>query len=136
MNTEVFKVGDAVRVTPNSKLSNGKNAAAWIYETKLFVRELKDENVVLAKQLTGPIAGTFREVDLVEWTDEPIVAEDFEPYVIRTIGDTVAYAGAGVQFRHIHKYEKNRLLTVIAEKDGFGKLKLDGWVDLSKVVKR
>lgn len=132
----VFKVGDAVRVTPDSKLSNGKNAAAWVFETKLFVRELKDDTVVLAKQLTGPIAGTFNEIDLVEWTDEPVVAANFETYVVRTVEDTVAFAGAGAGFRTVAKYDKNRLLTVIAEKDGFGKLKLGGWIDLAKVAKR
>lgn len=132
----VFKVGDAVRVTPGSKLSNGKNAAPWVFETKLFVRELKDDTVVLAKQLTGPVAGIFNEVDLVEWTDKPIAAKEFETYVVRTVEDTIVFAGAGAGFRTVAKYEKNRLLTVIDEKDGFGKLKLGGWIDLAKVAKR
>lgn len=132
----VFKVGEAVRVMPEAKLANGKNVAAWVYETKLFVREVKGEDVVLAKQLSGPITGTFKIADLVEWTDEPIIAANFEPYVICTIGHTVAHAGASEEFKAVAKYEKNRLLTVIGEKDGFGKLKLGGWVNLAKVVKK
>ena len=136
MNNVKFKVGEAVKVIPGAKLANGKNAAAWIFETKLFIREIKGDDAVLAKQTSGPISGTFKIADLVDWVDEPVADTNFEAYVIRTIAKTPVYVGASNSTKVIANYETNRLFTIIGEKDGFGKLKIGGWIELNKVVKR
>lgn len=136
MNTEMFKAGDAVRILSGAKLANGKNAAAWIFETKLFVLNVENDEVIVSKNANGSVLGTFKLADVVDWVDEPVVEENFESYVILTTKETVVYTGPGIKFKRMNKYDKNRLLTVIGEKDGFGKLKLGGWVNLSEVIKR
>jgi hypothetical protein len=35
-----FKLGEAVKVKPNSKWSNGKTISAWVFGTKMYVRQI------------------------------------------------------------------------------------------------
>ncbi len=132
-----FKVGDAVRVMPGAKLANGKEVSKWVFDTKLFVRAIEDEeHITLAKHTTGAITGVFKLADLTEWHEDEMVTNDFESYVVRIAADVLkVYAGPGTNFKTIKELKRNYLNTIIAEKNGWGKLKIGGWIDLSETKK-
>lgn len=132
----LFKIGDAVKVVLGAKNSSGKEVSQWVYETKLFVREYRDDAVVVSKRTSGPITGMFNEADLVDWTEEMEVENDFAPYVVRITADSLdIHVGAGTNFKRSGELKRNYLNTIIGEKDGWGRLKIGGWIDLSKTKK-
>ena len=135
----MFKIGDAVRVIPGAAFVDGSKVSNWVFETKLFVRSINDEadEIVVGRRTSGSVTGAFKTVDLVDWTDEPIIPDDFEPYIIRTIEDgTEVFSGPGKRFKKVRDLQKYGFFTVIGEKDGYGNLKIGGWIDLTKVVRK
>lgn len=136
MNINIFEVGEAVRVMPGAKFCNGKDPSPWVYETKLFVRENLEDGVIVAKRTSGTVTGMFNESDLMEWVEDTVDVT-FEPYVVRIIAEVAdIHAGAGNKFKKTGELKKNYLNTIVGEKDGWGRLKVGGWIDLAQTVKR
>lgn len=57
-----YNIGDAVRVKEGSKWESGKTISSWVFDSKMYVREYKDnDSVVISTQLTGATTGTINE---------------------------------------------------------------------------
>lgn len=57
-----YKIGDAVSVKEGSKWESGKTISSWVFNSKMYVREYKDnDSVVISTQETGAVTGTINE---------------------------------------------------------------------------
>ena len=135
----MFKIGDVVKVMPNALFADGSEISQWVFDTKMFIRNIdeKENTATIARRTSGSTTGTVNLNDLVMWMDEPAIDKNFESYIVYTSTDGVeVYNGPNLRTKKINELSKNSLRTIIGEKNGFGRLKLGGWVELTKVNKK
>ena len=132
----VLKVGQAVGLKTDAKYASGASIPSWVFATKLYVREIRDDGkVVFSTVKTGPITGVVYANDLIPYEDDAIAATPtakFEPYLVKITADTLnVRAGAGTNYRINTQVKKNQVYTIIGELSGWGKLKSGaGWIHL------
>lgn len=131
----MFKVGDTVQLIAGAiYLNNNKEVPNNLLNTKLFVREVKDNSCTIARAKTGAVLGDVA-FDNLKLIDGNIVT--IEPYVILvpTQGLPVYYSynkNSGI----VKRLNRFTLMTIVDEKNGFGKIKVgSGWIELAKVNK-
>lgn len=56
-STVNFKVGDEVKLVAGAKYVNGGSIPSWLFNSKLYVRELQGSNIVFSTLKTGAITG-------------------------------------------------------------------------------
>ena len=130
-----FPVGSEVMLRPGAKYFNGKNIPAWVFEMKLYVREVRETgSVVISTQKKGAITGVVKMDDLIEYSEERKVQEviTFIPYLIKVAVDGLnVRSGPGTGYRISTQITKNQVYTIVEEKNGWGKLKSGaGWIAL------
>ena len=135
-----FPVGSEVMLRPGAKYFNGKNIPAWVFESKLYVREVRETgSVVISTQKKGAITGVVKMDDLIEYSEERKVQEviTFIPYLIKvTVDGLNVRSGPGTGYRINTQITKNQVYTIVDEKNGWGKLKSGaGWIALQYVRK-
>lgn len=129
-----FKVGDAVQLVAGAIYVNGKEVPDTLLNTKLYIRDIKDNNYVIARAKTGPLLGEI-SVEYLKKVDGNITI--IKPYSVR-INDVnfPIYHSANKNSGIIKRVNNFPLYTIIDEKNGFGKIKVgQGWIDLAKVDK-
>lgn len=131
----MFKIGDTVQLVVGAiYLNNNKEVPNTLLNTKLFVRDIKDNSCTIARAKTGAVLGdvSFDNLKLVDGNIASI-----EPYIISvpTQGLPVYYSynkNSGI----VKRLNRFTLVTIVDEKNGFGKVKVgSGWVELEKVNK-
>lgn len=130
-----FKVGDSVQLIAGAiYLNNNKEVPNSLLNTKLFIREVKENSCVIARAKTGSILGevAFDNLKAVQGAVTVI-----NPYLINvTTDNTPVYHSANKNSGIVRRLNRFSLITIIDEKNGFGKIKVGaGWIDLSKVEK-
>lgn len=130
-----FPVGSEVMLRPGAKYFNGKNIPAWVFESKLYVREVRETgSVVISTQKKGAITGVVKMDDLIEYSEERKVQEviTFIPYLVKVAVDGLnVRSGPGTGYRINTQITKNQVYTIVDEKNGWGKLKSGaGWIAL------
>lgn len=133
MNT--FKVGNAVQVMPGAVyLNNDKEVPETLLNTKLYVRDVKGDNCTIARAKTGPVLGDVHYENLIA-IDGNVAMID--PYVIQVpITGLPLYHSANKTSGIIKRLNRFSMITIVDEKNGFGKVKIGaGWIELAKVVK-
>ena len=137
----VLKVGQAVGLKTGAKYASGASIPSWVFATKLYVREIRDDGkVVFSTVKTGPITGVVYANDLIPYEGDAIAATPatkFEPYLVKITADTLnVRAGAGTNYRINTQVRKNQVYTIIGEQSGWGKLKSGaGWIYLDYTKK-
>ena len=130
-----FNIGDEVKLIPGATYASGGKIPDILFNTKLFVRQIKNGNYSIGINTVGKISGSVKPEALVPYTKE-IIADGFEPYLILIKEDNLAIKSRP---DHASKTLKtlgfNGLFTVVGEKDGWGHLKIGGWIPLDKVTK-
>lgn len=130
-----FKKGELVQLISNAKFANGVEVPKSVIKSKIYVREVKEDNkYTISTVPRGPITGIVEEEMLKEYEE---IEPGFEPYVVRIMIDNLTtYSGPGVSYKPIKSLGKGKLYTIIGEQEGFGRLKDGrGWVDLDCVKK-
>ena len=132
---EKLKNGDAVRVLPNTNYIDGRPVPTWVANSKLFIRSDVNDNtdtVSISLSKTGTITGVVKLSNLVKYTDEAPVDPNFETYIIQVTADVLnVRAGAGTNFKINDQLHKHTLHTIVAENNGWGRLKNgSGWISL------
>lgn len=129
-----FKVGDAVQVIPGAAYVNNKEIPNDVLRIKLYVREVKKDICTVARAKRGPLLGDIA-VNNLKLVDGNI--EVIEPYNIQVRNLNVPlYNSANKNSGIIRRLDHFELLTIVDEKNGFGKIKVGaGWVELEKVHK-
>ena len=56
-----FKVGDAVQLISGATYYDGKSIPSWVMKSKLYVREVKGDRVVVSTQKTGAVTGAVHK---------------------------------------------------------------------------
>lgn len=133
MNT--FKVGNAVQVMPGTVyLNNNKEVPETLFNTKLYVRDVKGDNCTIARVKTGPVLGDVHYENLIA-IDGGI--KKIDSYVVQIpVANLPVYHSANKNSGIVKRLNRFSMITIIDEKNGFGKIKIGaGWIDLSKVIK-
>ena len=128
-----FKVGDGVQLIAGAiYLNNNKEVPNSLLKTKLFVREVKENACTIARAKVGPVLGDV-SIENLRSIDGNIAIID--PYLIRIPADNIPlYHSANKNSGIVRRLNRFALLTIIDEKNGFGKIKVgSGWVELDKV---
>ena len=136
---KVFKNGDAIRILPGSKYATGADIPNWVINSKLYARSEADANDTIAFSVskTGPITGRTNIANVMEYTAEAPVDPEFVSYIVQITADVLnVRAGAGTNFKVTSQLYRHSLQTIVAEKDGWGRLKNGtGWISLKYTKK-
>ena len=131
----MFKVNDTVQVLAGAiYLNNEKPVPESLLNTKLYVREAKADSAVIARAKTGPILGEVSNENLV--IVEGNIA-NIETYFVQVpTANLPVYYSPNKTSGVVKRLNRFALLTIVDEKNGFGKIKVgSGWVELSKVTR-
>ena len=132
--TNIFKVGDTVRIISGSVYeNNNQKVPENILKLKLFVRAIKDNKYTVARAKTGPVLGDIAEINL-QLVDEDTAKID--AYVVYIPNHDFPLYHSPSKNSGVIRRIKRSLHTIVDEKNGFGKIKSGaGWVELTKVRK-
>ena len=133
----VFEVGDAVRLVPGAKYASGSTIPAWVQKAKLYIRQIKTNgDYIISIHKTGAITGTVHPIDVVAY-ESTEVAPNFTPYLARVTANLINVRnGPGMKYKINTTVRKHEIYTIIAEQNGYGKLKSGaGWVSLTYIKK-
>lgn len=140
--SEDFKVGDTVKLLTGAKWSTGSNIQPWVFSKTLYIREIRDNGILIVSTLpTGPITGSVRPnlVELIKSKPTTSTKKDtFKSYLVIITANTLNVRnGAGTQYRINTTVKKGQVYTIVDERDGWGKLKSGaGWIYLDKYTKK
>ena len=139
---ENFTKGDIVKILPNSTWSTGASIPKWVYSKKLYVREIYSNGIIAVSTLqTGAITGTIKpqylDLSAPSTTTPTTVAPTFNPYLIIVNTNSLnVRGGPGTQYGVNTTVKKGQVYTIIAEQNGWGKLKSGaGWISLNYTKK-
>lgn len=137
---EVFNIGDLVKLLPGSTFSDGKTIPQWVINSKIYIRSAvntKNDTVAFSISKTGAITGTTKTSNIIKYTEDEIVVTNFEPYIVQITADVLNIrAGASTKHKITAQTKKFDLHTIIAEANGWGKLKNGaGWISLKYTKK-
>ena len=129
----MFKINDTVQVLAGAiYLNNNKEVPESLLNTKLYVREAKAESAVIARAKTGPVLGEVSNDNLV--IVEGNVA-NIETYFVQVpTANLPVYYSPNKTSGIVKRLNRFALITIVDEKNGFGKIKVgSGWIELAKV---
>ena len=131
----MFKVNDTVQILAGAiYLNNDKEVPESVLNTKLYVREAKANSAIVARAKTGPVLGEISNENLVIVEGNIANIETF--YVQVPTANLPVYYSPNKTSGIVKRLNRFALLTIVDEKNGFGKIKVgSGWVELSKVTR-
>ena len=86
-----FKIGDEVKLVSGATYYNGASIPSWVMNSKLYVRELQGNDIVISTQKTGAITGKVNKKYLTKNGETVAVKPTTTPSVSATlsVGDEV-----------------------------------------------
>ena len=131
---DTFKVGDAVvLITGAVYLNTGKAVPSKNLNTKLYVKEVVPGGYTISRTKDGSILGDVSSDYIEPYTDKNVITID--PYVIKVLTNNFPVYHSPSKNSGVIRRVNRSLLTIIDEKNGFGKLKVGkGWIELEKVL--
>lgn len=136
-STNIFKVGDEVKLTSDAVWAGNKEIQSWVFRAKLYVRDFaKNGNIIVSTKKTGAITGVLDSKYLLPY-NTTTTTSNFSSYIVRIDTDVLnVRAGAGTGYKITTQVFRNEHYTIIGEKDKWGKLKSGaGWICLDYVKK-
>ena len=128
-----FKIGDAVKLVPGATYATGGVIPNNLFNNKLYVRTSKNGNYGIGVKTTGRISGSVAAKYLVAYSEE-IKVEPEICYIVLIKADTLDVKSRPVSdSRTLKTLHRGSIFTVIGEKDGWGHLKIGGWIPLDQV---
>ena len=132
--TSDFEIGDTVKIIEGAKWSSGATIQSWVFKTKLYVRDIREngKKLVVSTQKTGAVTGVILSSNVIPYDATPSIEPTFVPYLVRVTADVLnVRAGAGTNYKITTQVRKYDVYTIIAENGKWGKLKSgDGWIHL------
>ena len=133
-----FNIGDAVRLTPNATYLSGSAIPKEMFNSKLYIRQVKNDSYAVGIKTTGRIAGSVKAEFVVPYVKEveQIIAPEFNNYTISVrVSDLNVKSRPDVNSKTLKTIHLYGLYTVVGEKDNWGHLKIGGWIPLDSVKK-
>ena len=132
-----FKVGDEVKLVKGAKYTSGVSVPGWVIDSKLYVRELQGDNIVISTLKAGAITGVVNKKYITRYSSSSSSTSKFTPYIVRVTVDALNIrAGAGTNYGINGTIRDRGTYTIVDEKNGFGKLKSGaGWIYLDYTEK-
>ena len=127
-----FTVGQEVKLVAGAKYINGRNIPSWVLKSKLYVREVRDnDDIVFSTLKSGAITGVAAAKYFVGY------ASAFKPYTVTITADALnVRKGPGILYGRTTVVKKGEVYTIIGEKNDWGQLKSGaGWIKLSYTKK-
>lgn len=133
-----FEVGDAVKVLSEATWSNGKSMPDWVKKSKMYVRQINSNgDIIISTVKTGAVTGTINPKYLVNYENTSTSAPKFTPYIVAiTAARLNVRAAASANAKINTTVKAGERYTIVAEENGFGKLKSGaGWIALKYTKK-
>ena len=124
--------GMEVALLNGAVFTNGKSIASWMFNKKLYVRKVNENNITISTVKSGAVSGIVDKKWLKVWDEALEAAPGFNSYIVMITADVLnVRAGAGTNYKVNTQVKKHQLYTIIDEKDGWGRLKNgSGWISL------
>ena len=125
-----LSVGDEVKLVDGATYTSGAQIPSWVFKSKLYVRQINGDNIIISTLKTGAITGTVNKKYLVDYNY-------FEPYKVRvTVASLNIRSGPGVLNSITGVIKDKGVYTIVDVKNNWGKLKSgQGWIALSYTKK-
>ena len=131
-----FAVGDEVKLVAGAKFASGGSIPESLFNTKLYVRQIKNDNYAISSKPTGRISGSVKPSSIVAYTKEEIVTDGFDPYLVLIRVENLDIKSKPIATsKTLKTIHFNGLYTIVGEKDGWGHMKIGGWIPLDCVRK-
>ena len=132
-----YKIGDVVRLVPGSTYTSGTTIPNSILNSKLYIRSVGADNTyTVGIQMTGKIAGAVKAENMVTYSENMVIPNPANAYLAIINEDIVHIKSRpdekGKTLKTIHR---NGLFTIVEEKDGWGHLKIGGWIPVTSFKK-
>lgn len=132
----VFHIGDEVKLIPGAKYASGGEIPKNLFNSKLYVRTVKNGSYGIGIKTTGRIAGSVEGKNLIAYTKEVPAAEPEIKYLVLIKAEKLDIKSRPEEnSKTLKTIHKGGLYTVIGEKNGWGHLKIGGWIPLDQVKK-
>lgn len=133
-----FKMGDAVSLVSGAQYVSGGAIPANLFNNKIYIRTVKENGYGIAAQMTGRISGTVAHKDVVAYVENAAIDNKPENVYIALIKDQEVDIKSrpdenSKTLKTLHRH--NGLFTIVGEKDGWGHLKIGGWIPMSSYKK-
>lgn len=130
-SSSAFDVGDEVKLSAGAKYTSGIAIPNWVIDSKLYVRELRGDDVVFSTLKTGAITGVANKKYFSK------AGAPFVSYKVKVTADALNIrAGASTVYNINGVIRDHGIYTIVEEKNGFGKLKNgQGWISLAYAKK-
>lgn len=122
-----LSVGDEVKLSSDAVYTSGKNIPKWVINSKLYVREIRDNGIVFSLLKSGPVTGVADKKYFTKVC----------PYVVRVTTEALNIRnGPGTIYKINGVIKDKGSYTIVEEKNGWGKLKSGaGWISLEYTQK-
>lgn len=74
-----FNLGDEVKLVAGAKYTSGGTIPGWLFNKKLYVRDINGNNIVFSTLKTGAVTGVVDKSYLVRYSSAPAVAQPVAP---------------------------------------------------------
>lgn len=131
VNNQPIRVGDIIKIKKGARYTNGALIPNWVINSTCYARQKEDAkgNIVFSIQRTGAITGIVSKNYL-----ENQKSLSYQGIIIANSGLNVRQ-GPSTTNKVMRVIAKNSKVTIIEERNGWGKLSTGGWVSLNYVKK-
>lgn len=136
-SSSTLNVGDRVKLVSGATYVTGKAISSWVFDKILYVRDIRNNNVVISTLKVGAITGVVSPENLIKVEENNTT---FTSYKIKVTANTLNIrSGAGTNYSRIGKIKDNGIYVIVGEADGvgaskWGKLESNaGWISLDFV---
>lgn len=133
----VYEIGDEVKIIPGSYYVSGVAVPSTILNSKLYIRQkISDDTYAVGIQPSGKIAGAVKVDALVKYVPNMRMPDPEAAFLCLIATDSAHIKSrpdaASKTLKVVHK---NGLFTILDEHDGWGHLKIGGWISMDCVKK-
>lgn len=132
VEVKTYNIGDIVMLTSNATDAAGNTIPSCYKNTKIYIRGIKNGCYSFSTKPTGRTSGFLVKPEyIIPHTEKQIVEETFKPYLILVKVDKLDIKSKPMANSNTLKtIHYDGLYTVVGEKNGWGHLKIGGWIPL------
>ena len=129
LDPKELAIGDIVYLTPEAKFSNGQSIQSWVFKSKLYVRQIRENgDVIISTKPIGEITGVV---------NKKYLTKDFTPPEVKaqvTASSLRLREGPGTNYKAVGYLPKYTTVVIKEVKNGWGKTE-QGWISLEYTKK-